>query len=213
VPLNLVGDMAGGGLLLAYGIMAALLERTRSGRGQVVDASMLDGAAQLMASMAEAAAGGLLGARGTTFVDGGLPNYTTYPCADGRFVSVGSFEPKFLARLCAVAEVDPELARADPIAFRRHLAELFASRSRDEWDALLGKDPELCFAPVLEFHEAPTHPHVRARGTYEHRDGVLHPAPAPRLERTPARAGEAAPRSGEHTAEVLREFLGGAVQA
>jgi alpha-methylacyl-CoA racemase len=191
VPLNLVADFGGGGLLLAYGIVCALLEASRSGRGQVVDAAMIDGAAALGATWFTMAAGGQLGPRGTNMLDSGAPFYDVYATADGKYVAVGAIEPHFwadLLRRLGLAD-DPDFARqydksAWP-AMKDKLAALFATRTRDEWCADL-EDTDTCFAPVLSPAEAPSHPHHVARGSFIDADGLPEPAPAPRFSRTPA---------------------------
>ena len=209
-PLNLVGDYGGGALYLAFGVMAALFERQRSGRGQVVDAAMVDGAASL-ASMfwGLQAAGSWEAPRGENLLDGGAPFYDTYETADGRHISLAPLEPKFFATLAAALELDPKFV---PRQYDRRLwPELRAAitgkvkqRTRDAWcEKLEGSDA--CFAPVLSFDEAALHPHARAREAFVTVDGVQQPAPAPRFDRTPAAAPRRAPRIGEHTAEVLLE--------
>ncbi|WP_406285689.1 CaiB/BaiF CoA transferase family protein [Embleya sp. NBC_00896] len=194
IPLNLVGDFGGGGLLLAFGLVAALLEAARSGRGQVVDAAMIDGAAALGATWFTMGAAGMLGPRGTNMLDGGAPFYDVYETSDARYVAVGAIEPRFWAELIhrlGLTE-DPVFAdlakQHDPAhwpAMKARLGEVFAGRTRDAWCELL-EGTETCFAPVLSPAEAPTHPHHVARGTFLHADGLPEPAPAPRFSRTPA---------------------------
>lgn len=191
-PLNLVGDFGGGGMLLAFGIMCALYEAQHSGRGQVIDAAMTDGAALLSTMMFNfKAAGRWSNARADNLLDGGAPFYTTYACADGKFVAVGPLEPQFYAllreRLGLVDEplFDAQHDRSRWPAMRQRLAEVFAGRSRDDWCALL-EGSDACFAPVLDWDEALQHPHNRARGTHVEVDGTMQPAPAPRFSRTPA---------------------------
>jgi alpha-methylacyl-CoA racemase len=209
VPLNLVGDMGGGGMLLAFGIVSALFERERSGLGQVVDSAMVDGAALLMAGVFEFAAVGKLDGRGQNLVDGGAPHYSVYECADGKFVSIGAFEPKFLARLCEIAGIDDQRMALDrPLEFRDRLTAMFQGRSRDEWAVLLECETELCFAPVLEIDELPEHPHLKSREIVTVLDGLAQPSPAPRFGRTPARIRAGAPEVGRDTYEVLGERLG-----
>jgi alpha-methylacyl-CoA racemase len=209
-PLNLVGDYGGGALYLAFGVMAALFERQHSGRGQVVDAAMVDGAASL-ASMfwGLQAAGSWDGPRGGNLLDGGAPFYDTYETADGRYISLAPLEPKFFATLAAALGLEPRFV---PRQYDRRLwPELRAAitaavkqRTRDEWCARL-EGTDACFAPVLSFDEAAAHPHARAREAFVSIDGVLQPGPAPRFDRTPARHPRRAPTLGEHTAAVLRE--------
>ncbi len=190
-PLNLVADFGGGAMMLAFGVVCAVLEARRSGKGQVVDAAMTDGAALLGAMMYGLRAfGSWSGQRESNMLDGGAPCYGTYACADGKYVAVGALEPQFYERLLTLAgAADPALAaqwdRQDWPAQRARLAALFATRTRDEWCALL-EGSDACFAPVLDMAEAPRHPHNRARGTFIDVDGVVQPAPAPRFSRTPS---------------------------
>ncbi|GAA4971044.1 CaiB/BaiF CoA-transferase family protein [Yinghuangia aomiensis] len=191
IPLNLVGDFGGGGLLLAYGLVSALLSAARTGRGQVVDAAMIDGAAALGATWFTMAASGGLGPRGTNLLDGGAPFYDVYETADAKFVAVGSIEPHFWAELLrriGLAD-DPafekQYDRTAWPAMKARLAEVFATRTRDAWCELL-EGTDSCFAPVLAPLEAPAHPHHVARGTFHDVDGLPEPAPAPRFGGTPA---------------------------
>ncbi|WPC67961.1 CaiB/BaiF CoA-transferase family protein [Rhodoferax ferrireducens] len=191
-PLNYVGDFGGGAMLLAVGLLSALLEAGRSGRGQVVDAAMSDGAA-LMSAMIYGfkSAGQWSNQRGENLLDGGAFFYDTYACADGRFVAIGAIEHQFYALLrehCGIAEdpvFDDQMDRAAWPLLKLRLAQVFRSRTRDEWCALL-EGSDACFAPVLDWDEAPRHPHNAARATFLELDGVLQPAPAPRFDRTPA---------------------------
>nr|ALJ99846.1 coA-transferase III family protein [Micromonospora rosaria] len=198
-PLNLLGDFAGGGMLLAVGVLAALLERERSGVGQVVDAAMVDGSALLTAFLH-----GLLGAgmwpapRGRNLLDGGAPFYDTYRTADGRFMAVGALEPAFYAALLdglGLAD-EPDLPAQDDVGgwprLRRRFAERFAERTRDEWTAVFA-DRDACVAPVLAPTEAHRHPHNAARGTFVDVGGAAQPAPAPRFGRTPTATPRPAP--------------------
>jgi len=190
VPLNLVGDFGGGGMYLAFGIACGLFEAARSGQGQVVDAAMVDGAASLMTYMYSHLAGGKWPGRGKATLGGAAPHYGVYETKDGKYVTVGAAEPKFYAELLRVTGLDRELLpdRADNAnwpALRQKLAAVFRTRTRDEWSALL-EQGETCFAPVLDLHEAPRHPHNVARGTFVEVDGHVQPAPAPRFSRTPA---------------------------
>jgi alpha-methylacyl-CoA racemase len=209
-PLNLVADYGGGALYLAFGVLAALFERQHSGRGQVVDAAMVDGAASLASIFyGLQAAGTWSEARGANLLDGGAPFYDSYETADGRFVSLAPLEPKFFAQLAAALELEPrfvqrqydrrlwpELRAAIAAAVQRH--------TRDEWCARL-EGSDACFAPVLAFDEAPLHAHAQARGAFVSVDGVMQPAPAPRFDRTPPPPPRRAPAVGEHSAEVLLE--------
>lgn len=210
-PINLLGDFAGGGMLLTVGVLAALVERQRSGQGQVVDAAMVDGAGLLTAFLHGLRAAGLWpGERGTNLLDGGAPFYDTYRCADGRFVAVGCLEPRFYAELLARLGLDGEQddlteAQADPEAWprlRERLAERFAQRTRDEWVEVFA-DSDACVTPVLSPWEAPTHPHHRARGSFVEVDGVRQPAPAPRFSRTLTTAPQPPGAADMNPAEAL----------
>jgi len=211
-PLNLVGDFAGGGLLMATGVLAALYERERSGLGQVIDAAMVDGAA-LVATFLHGikAAGALSAPRGGNLLDGGAPYYDTYVTADDRFVAIGALEEKFYAELVTLLELDPALLpanRHDPAhwpALRTQIAAAVRRRTRDEWAALaIGSDA--CLAPVLAPDEAAHHPHNKARENFIELAGVVQPAPAPRFDRTPSQTPGPPAFSGEHTREVLAEL-------
>ena len=195
VPLNLVGDFGGGGMYLAFGIACALLEAARSGRGQVVDAAMVDGAASLMTYFYGYKAGGKWPGRGRTTTAGAAPHYGVYETVDGKYVSVGAAEPKFYAAMLQALGLDGrELPdRADPAnwpVLRERFAAIFRTRTRAEWTARL-EQAGICFAPVLDLEEAAAHPHNVARGTFVEIDGHVQPAPAPRFSRTPAARPEA----------------------
>jgi alpha-methylacyl-CoA racemase len=211
VPLNLIGDFGGGGLLLAMGVLAALYERERSGRGQVVDASMVDGAALLTTFLHSLrSAGGWQGGRGENMLDGGAPFYDVYAAADGRYVSVGAIEEKFYAELIAVLGLaEAELpGRHDPANWpelRELLAARIATKTRDEW-AALADGTDACLVPVLDPGEAVGHPHNVARGTFVEVGGKAQPAPAPRFDRTPTDLPTPPVGAGEHTNEVLAEL-------
>ena len=187
-PLNLVGDFGGGGLWLAFGMLAALIEAGRTGRGQVVDAAMIDGAAsQLSMLFAWLAGGTWQRVRGGNLLDGSAPFYRTYACADGGFVAVGALEPRFFAALLdglgiAAAEGWEQADRARWPAMAERIAGVFATRARDDWAARF-QGTEACVTPVLMPWEAPTHPHNRARGTYG--GTPVQPAPGPRLSNHP----------------------------
>jgi alpha-methylacyl-CoA racemase len=209
-PVNYLADFGGGGAFLAIGVLAALVERDRSGQGQVVDAAMLDGAASLTAFLHGLLAMGAWSTeRGTNLLDGAAPYYDTYRCADGRFLAIGALEPQFFAELCERLGLDPaEWPQHDRAAWpdqKRRLAELIATRTRDEW-AQVFEDSDACVAPVLDLAEAPQHPHNVARGTFSEAFGVTQPAPAPRFSRTPGAIERPPPRPGEHTDEVLTEL-------
>ena len=203
-PINLLGDFAGGGMLLAVGVLAALLERSRSGRGQVVDAAMVDGSALLMTFLhGMSAAGAWRGGRGENLLDGGAPFYDTYRTSDGGYMAVGALEPPFFQALLDGLGVPGVLSQYDEAgwpAMRSLFAERFLSRTRDEWTAVFAAR-DACVAPVLSPAEAPAHPHNRARRTFLDVDGVTQPAPAPRFGRTPSR--EPRPPTAVTVAEVL----------
>ncbi|CAA9212433.1 MAG: Alpha-methylacyl-CoA racemase [uncultured Acetobacteraceae bacterium] len=216
-PLNLVGDYGGGGMLLAVGVLAALLEAKASGRGQVVDAAMVDGAALLMAPIyAMLARGRWKAERGANMLDGAAPWYDTYQCADGRWVAVGPIEPRFFALAAEKLGLDAARFgdRMDPAnwpALREALAAAFRARTRDDWTALF-EGTDACVAPVLDLREAPSHPHNAARGVFTERDGAVQPAPAPRFDRTTAEPGLPPPLRGEHTEAVLADWGFGAAE-
>ena len=212
VPLNLIGDMGGGGLLLALGIIAALVHARATDEGQVVDAAMTDGTAiQLAGIHGLLARGWWTDRRGSNVLDGAAPFYRTYRCADDRHVAVGALEPQFYAALLRVLELtdDPLFARqhdqsAWP-AMSTRLEELFATRPRDEWSAVF-VGQEACVAPVLSLAEAAAHPHNAARRTYiVDEDGAIQPAPAPRFLGTPSGPPSPAPAIGADTDDVLAE--------
>lgn len=193
-PLSMVGDFGGGSMLLVVGILAALVERARSGRGQVIDAAMLDGALLLGdLVLAQHSAGLWTDRRGDNLLDGGAPFYRTYECADGRHVAVGAIEPQFFAELAAVLDLPVPAGfdhtdRANWPQVEEWLDTAFRSRGRDEWTAAFdGRDA--CVTPVLSLAEMPTHPQVAGRRLVVEQDGVRRAAPAPRFSRTPARAG------------------------
>jgi alpha-methylacyl-CoA racemase len=209
IPLNLVGDFGGGGLLLAFGVVCALLEARTSGRGQVVDTAMVDGASLLMASIYGAQQTGFWSeARGTNLLDSGAHFYEVYETSDGKWISVGAIEPKFyrslIERLGLAPEAPPQLDRAQWPALKERLAAIFATRTRDEWCSVF-EGSDACFAPVLAMSEAHTHPHNAARGTFVEKNGARQPAPAPRFSRTRPEIGIAPAKLGEHTAEILAE--------
>lgn len=210
-PLNLVGDFGGGAMMLAFGVVCAVLESRASGKGQVVDAAMTDGAALLGAMMYGFRAYGSWGLeREANLLDGGAPFYDTYSCADGKFVSIGSIEPQFYALLLRLAGVtDPafnaQMQRAEWPSLKEKFAAVFITRTRDEWCALM-EGTDVCFAPVLDMDEAPQHPHNRARGTFIDVDGVMQPAPAPRFSRTAPSLGEPPASPGQHGADILADW-------
>lgn len=205
-PLNLVGDFGGGGMALAFGLMAALLEARRSGRGQVIDAAMTDGTALLSAMIfGMKSTGGWSNQRGENLLDGGAPFYDTYVCADGKYVAIGAIEPQFYAELLSRCGIEDPLFDAQMEATRwpllkLRLADVFRTRTRAEWCALL-EGSDACFAPVLDWDEAPAHPHNLARGAFVSLEGVTQPAAAPRFSRTPA------PRPRPQAAVALHDAL------
>lgn len=209
-PLNLVADFGGGGMLAALGILAAIFEAGRSGRGQVVDAAMVDGSSLLMAMFHGMRAAGLWSdRRGTNLLDSGSPFYDCYETADGRFMAVGALEPQFYAALLTGLGIDPAglPAQYDPSGWpglRERLGAAFRSRTQDEWaEAFAGTDA--CVAPVLTMEEAVAHPHNRARDGFIDVGGITQPAPAPRFARTPAGRPRPVGAMGEQTDAVLAE--------
>ena len=189
-PLNLVGDYGGGALYLVVGVLAALLEARGSGKGQIVDAAMVDGAANLMAAPFGMFAAGLLTkTRGANVLDSGSYFYDSYECADGKYVSVAAIEPKFHAEMLELMELDPaivtkQMDRSDWPRLKKIIAERFLTKTRNEWVAIMGGS-DACFAPVLEMDEVADDPHNKVRDTFIEIDGVVQPAPAPRFSRTP----------------------------
>jgi len=210
-PLNLVGDFGGGSMFLVAGVLSALFERSRSGRGQVVDAAITDGSALLMTMMySMKAEGKWRDTRAGNLLDGGAAVYRTYPCADGRHLAVASLEPKFFAEFVRRTGLDTaglgdHLAPATWPELERRIAALLATRSRDDWCALL-EGSDACVAPVLTLEEAPRHPHNAARGTFVEVDGVPQPAPAPRFDRTPAGPVGRPTGKGEGGREALADW-------
>jgi alpha-methylacyl-CoA racemase len=210
-PLNLVADFGGGGMLLALGVCAALVERASSGEGQVIDAAMVDGVALLAAPIANAYAHGYFHeSRGTNWLDSGAHYYDVYETSDGQWVSIGAIEPKFYANLLDALGLDPaELPDQNDEsqwpAMKARFGEIFRSKTRAEWESALSH-LDTCFAPVLSFAEAARHPHNVARETYADVDGVVQPAPAPRFGRTPATLDRPPAPVGHHTDQVLVEL-------
>ena len=192
-PVNMVGDFGGGGMLLAFGMLAGLLSAARTGAGQVIDCAMVDGAALLMSMVwGFAGAGFWRDKRGVNLLDTGAHFYDTYETSDGKHLAVGAIEPQFYAELRRIAGMTDDAfdSQMDPSAWRglkERCATIFATRTRDEWCALFD-GTDACVAPVLSLGEAPLHPHNAARGTFVEAGGVMQPAPAPRLAGTPARA-------------------------
>jgi len=206
-PLNLIGDFGGGGMLLAYGLVCALLEAQKSGKGQVVDTAMVDGAATLMAMFFSMAGRGFDDERGTNLLDGGSHFYNTYETKDGQHVCVGSIEPQFYQLLVEKAGVDanhfgPQMDRDQWSGFKDELEDVFKMKTRGEWCEIM-EGTDVCFAPVLSVFEAPAHPHNVHRGTFIEVDGVVQPSPSPRFSRTTAEISHAARAPGEDSTEVL----------
>ncbi|MET8160770.1 CaiB/BaiF CoA-transferase family protein [Sphaerisporangium sp. NPDC005289] len=182
-PINILGDFAGGGLMLAYGVVLALFERERTGRGKVIDAAMVDGAASLFAMFYHTAQSGLWGPRGTNLLDTGAPMYDTYETADGRYLAVGALEPAFwneMVTRMGLTDLPDRDDRANWPRIRERLAAAFRSRTRGEWEAVF-EGSDACVTPVLDMGEAARHPHNLARGSFVEVGGVTQPAPAPRL--------------------------------
>ena len=210
-PLNLVGDFGGGALYLALGVVAALLETQKSGRGQVVDAAMIDGAASLMTLMYGLhAAGKWVEQRGANMLDSGAHYYDTYETSDGKYVAVGSIEAKFYRELMRLSGLEGEKlpAQNDTSSWptmKQRLAAIFRTRTRDEWCKIM-EGSEVCFAPVLSMSEAAAHPHNRRRGTLVEVYGVTQPAPAPRFSRTPGAIQRPPSAPGADTESALREW-------
>jgi alpha-methylacyl-CoA racemase len=209
-PLNLVGDYGGGALYLAFGVMAALWERQRSGQGQVVDAAMVDGAASLASIFfGLRAAGNWSEPRGQNLLDGGAPFYGTYETADQRWVALGALEPKFFVQLAEALGLEERFVKRQYdrrlwTEMRAAIAQAIKQRTRDAWCQLL-EGTDACFAPVLSFGEAPGHAHAAQRQAFVDVAGVVQPAPAPRFDRTPADLPRPAPQVGQHSDEVLQE--------
>ncbi|MEH6814604.1 MAG: CaiB/BaiF CoA-transferase family protein [Motiliproteus sp.] len=210
-PLNLVGDLGGGGLFVAMGILAALLERGTSGKGQVIDAAMIDGAATLMgffASLHEM--GEWSTGRGVNLLDGGAHFYDCFETLDGKYVSIGAIEPQFYALLVEKAKLDPLIfaGQNDPAKWpelKSRLEAVFQSKTQAQWCEIL-EGSDVCFAPVLDFIEARKHPHNLARNGYIDVDGMIQPAPAPRFSRTVSEVRHGARAKGEDTEAVLSDW-------
>jgi alpha-methylacyl-CoA racemase len=208
-PANLLGDFGGGGMLMAYGICAALVERASSGRGQVVDAAIVDGVASLLAMPLMFLGQGVWrDERGVNLLDGGVPWYDVYETADGQWMAVGALEPRFYDALLAGLGLAEVPDRRDPQNWpelRVRFTARFKDKTRDEWAAVF-EGSEACVEPVLSLREAGQDPHLAVRQTYVTRDGVAQPAPAPRFSRTPGQLSEPAPVPGRHTTEALAEW-------
>jgi alpha-methylacyl-CoA racemase len=210
-PLNLVGDFGGGALYLAFGMACALFEARGSGKGQVVDCAMTDGAASLMSMFYGFKAMGMWSDdKGENLLDGGAHFYDTYETSDGKWVSIGSIEPQFYALLLEKTGItDPEfqsqMDRSKWPALKAKIAAVIKTKSRDQWDKLM-EGTDVCYAPVLSLSEAPQHPHNKARQAFVEVDGVTHPAPAPRFSRTVPEIQGVAPQSGQHNEAILKDW-------
>lgn len=210
-PLNLVADFGGGAMMLAFGVACALFEARGSGKGQVVDAAMTDGAALLSTGVYGLHASGFwTNKRQDNLLDGGAHYYGNYSCADGKFISIGPLEPQFYALLLKLCELDasdfePQMDRARWPERRAKLEALFKTKTRDEWCQLL-EGTDACVAGILDWDEAPQHPHNRARNTFVEIDGITQPAPAPRFSRTPGKIRSGPAQRGEHTDRILGEW-------
>jgi alpha-methylacyl-CoA racemase len=210
-PLNLIGDFGGGALYLALGVVAGLLEAQKSGKGQVVDAAMVDGAASLMTAIYGMHGSGFwTNERGANILDTGAHYYDVYETRDGKYVAIGSIETKFYAELLRLSglkdeELPPQQDRKSWPAMKDRLKTLFRTRTREEWCKLM-EGSDVCFAPVLSMDEAPRHPHNRHRGTFVEDGGVTQPGPAPRFSRTPSAIQRPPARPGEHTEQALRDW-------
>jgi alpha-methylacyl-CoA racemase len=210
-PLNLVADMGGGGMLLAVGMLCALLERERSGQGQVIDAAMVEGSALLATSIYARRASGLWhDQRGSNLLDTGAPFYEVYETKDGGFMAVGALEPQFYAALLRGMALDPQdlpaqMDRARWPEMKQRFAAVFKSKPRAEWTHIF-EGTDACAFPVLAPIEAAEHEHNRARGAFRETGGVLHPGPAPRFSRTSPEKPSDPPQSGEHSQAVLAGF-------
>lgn len=211
-PINMLGDFGGGGMLLAFGMVSALLSAARTGRGQVVDCAIVDGSALQMSMIwAMRAAGRWSDERGTNLLDTGAHFYDTYATADGKYVSIGAIEPQFYSELRKKlglendVEFDAQMQRNKWPELKRRLAQVFASRTRDEWCALL-EGTDACFAPVLSMGEAPSHPHNETRRMFVEAGGVTQPAPAPRFSATPAVSPRMCPSPDADANDVLAQL-------
>ncbi len=211
-PLNLVGDFGGGSMLLVSGVLAALIRSMKTGQGQVVDAAMTDGSAQLMSIIHSLDAMGMWSTeRGANMLDGGAHFYNTYQTKDGKYVAIGPIEPKFYQVLIQhlglnPGEYDDYLDRKKWPQLKSRLESVFKTRTREEWSDLL-EGTDACFAPVLDYKEAPRHHHNAARGTYLEIDGIDQPAPSPRFSLTPSSIAHPPRKIGEDTGDVIKSWL------
>jgi alpha-methylacyl-CoA racemase len=216
-PLNLVGDFGGGGMLLAFGVASALVERASSGKGQIVDAAMVDGAATLMGMFhSMAAIGAWNEERGTNLLDTGAHFYDTFETSDGKYISLGSIEPQFYAELIEKLELTNEelpaqMDKSGWPGLKERFEGIFKTKTRDEWCELM-EGSDVCFAPVLAMSEAADHPHIKHRKTFVKANGMVQPAPSPRFSRTVPELGLPAAHAGQHTDDVLESFGFGAAE-
>ena len=210
-PLNLVGDFGGGGMLLAFGMVCGLLEAQRSGKGQVIDAAMVDGAAILMAMFFTLYDMGMMSLeRGTNMLDSGAHFYDAYETKDGKWISVGSIEPQFYAELIQKAGLDParfadQMDREKWPQYKEEIMRVFKEKTREEWCAIM-EGSDVCFAPVLSLAEAPSHPHNVVRKTFISLDGLVQPAPAPRFSRTTCQVSHSVRTPGQDTVSILTDY-------
>lgn len=211
VPLNLVGDYAGGSLFLVIGMLSALLEAQKSGKGQVIDAAITDGSASVMSLFyTMTRTGEWDNQRQYNMLDGGAPYYDTYETADGKYISIGSIEPQFYALLIEKAELDPEFFadqqnKARWPEMKAKLKEVFKGKTSAQWCEIMA-DCDVCFAPVLDYEEAPSHPHNIARNTYIELDGMVQPGPAPKFSRSVPEMPESSHQPGSDTESVLQDI-------
>lgn len=210
-PLNLVGDFGGGGMFLAFGMVSAILSAQKTGKGQVVDAAMVDGASVLSTSFfGQMAAGKLHEGRGEHPLNGASHYYDAYECSDGEYISIASVEPQFYAELKQLLELSEEEfgVQSDFKLWPNQKAKikaLFLTKTRDAWVDIL-QQSDVCFAPVLRFAEAPEHPHAKARNAFVEVDGLVQPAPAPRFSGTPAEVSGPPAKRGQHTNDILSDW-------
>ena len=210
-PLNLVGDFGGGALYLAMGVLAGIINARSTGKGQVIDCSMVEGSASLMMMMyGSLASGAWKEERGQNRTDGGAHYYQVYQTKDGEYVSVGAIEPQFYALLLKHTglegeDLPPQPDRAHWPEMQERLARIFKSKTRAEWTKIM-QQTDICFAPVLRMSEAMEHPHNRHRSSFVEIDGIPQPGPAPRFLGTPTRVQRPPARVGEHTDAVLRDW-------
>jgi len=211
VPLNLIGDFGGGALYLAMGVLAALVESRASGRGQVVDATMIDGVANLMTMFFSwKQMNAWTNERGSNLIDGGAPFYDVYETSDGRYISIAAVEKRFYDELLDLTGLKEERLpeqnnRSGWSELRARFAEVFKKKTRDEWCAIM-EGSDACFAPVLDLDECTRHPHVVAREMFVEIDGVVNPAPAPRFDRTQSEFRRLPPVPGQDGVEALQDW-------